>query len=418
GSLDYVCAWFIKAGAYLGRSRARIGFVATNSITQGEQVAQLWPLLFDRYGLEIAFAHRTFAWISDARGKAHVHCVIIGLTRRDDEPKEKRLFSYDDIKGDAKESRHAALSPYLFDASGLSTRYTVVRDQRLPPSNIPPLRMGSKLVDDGHYIFDEEQKAEFEKHEPHSASLFAPLVGSEEFINRTKRWILLLEAVPPEKLRSMPLVMERISAVRKYRSASRKAKTRELADAPTQFEVTTIPTRPFLAVPKVSSERRDYVPIGWLEPPTLPSQLVQVMIDANLWDFGLITSRMHMSWLRNIGGRLESRYQYSIGIVYNPFPWPPLDGAAKQKLEKLAKAVLDARAAHKGATLADLYDPDVMPEDLRKAHRALDDAVDRLYRKESFASDRERVEHLFGLYEKLTAPMLAAAAKPKRGRKK
>jgi hypothetical protein len=164
GSLDYVCAWFIKAGAYLGRSRARIGFVATNSITQGEQVAQLWPLLFDRYGLEIAFAHRTFAWMSDARGKAHVHCVIVGVTRRDDEPKEKRLFSYDDIKGDAKESRHAALTPYLFDASSLSTRYTVVRDQRLPPSNVPPLRMGSKLVDDGHYIFNEEQKAVFEKH--------------------------------------------------------------------------------------------------------------------------------------------------------------------------------------------------------------------------------------------------------------
>jgi hypothetical protein len=329
----------------------------------------------------------------------------------------KAAFSYDDIRGDAKESRHAALSPYLRDASGLSTRYTVVRDQRLPPSNVPPLRMGSKLVDDGHYIFDEEQKAEFEKHEPHSASLFVPLVGSEEFINGTKRWILLLEGVPPEKLRSMPLVMERISAVRKYRSASRKAKTRELADAPTRFEVTTIPTRPFLAVPNVSSERRDYVPIGWLEPPTLPSQLVQVMIDANLWDFALITSRMHMAWLRNIGGRLKSDYQYSIGIVYNPFPWPQLDEAAKTKLERLAKTVLDARAAHEGATLADLYDPDVMPEDLRKAHRALDEAVNRLYRKEHFASERERVEHLFGLYEKLTAPMLAAA-KPKRGRKK
>jgi hypothetical protein len=418
GSLDYVCAWFLKAGGYLRVSRARIGYVATNSITQGEQVAQLWPLLFERYGLEISFAHRTFEWMSDARGKAHVHCVIIGLTRRDDEPKEKRLFSYDDIKGDPKESRHAALSPYLFDASGLSTRYTVVRDQRLPPSNIPPLRMGSKLVDNGHYIFDEEQKAEFEKREPSSASLFVPLVGSDEFINGTKRWILLLQSVPPEKLRTMPLVVERISAVRKYRAGSRKANTRELADTPTHFEVTTIPKSPFLAIPKVSSERRDYVPIGWLEPPILPSQLVQVMIDANLCDFALITSRMHMAWLRNIGGRLESRYQYSIGIVYNPFPWPQLDEPAKQRLERLAQSVLDARAAHAGATLADLYDPDVMPPDLRKAHRALDEAVDWLYRKEPFASDRERVEHLFGLYEKLTTPVLAAAAKPKRGRKR
>jgi hypothetical protein len=167
----------------------------------------------------------------------------------------------------------------------------------------------------------------------------------------------------------------------------------------------------------VSSERRDYVPIGWLEPPIIPSNLVRVLLNATLSDFALITSRMHMAWLRFIGGRLASRYRYSIGIVYNPFPWPPLDLAAKTKLEKLAKTVLDARAAHEGATLADLYDPDVMPEDLRKAHRALDEAVDRLYRKEPFASDRDRVEHLFGLYEKLTAPMLAAA-KPKRGRKK
>jgi len=354
--------------------------------------------------------------MSDAKGKAHVHCVIIGLTRRDDEPREKRLFSYDDIRGDPKESRHAALSPYLFDASGLTTRYTVVRDQRLPPANVAPLRMGSKLVDDGHFIFDDEQKQKFEKREPKSASLFVPLVGSEEFINGKKRWILRLEGVPPEKLRSMPLVTERIMAVRNYRAASRKANTRELADTPTRFEVTTIPTRPYLAIPKVSSERRDYVPIGWLEPPTLPSQLVHVMIDANPWNFALITSRMHMAWLRFIGGRLKSDYQYSIGIVYNPFPWPQLDDAAKAKLGILAQAVLDARAAHEGATLADLYDPDVMPPDLRKAHRNLDEAVDRLYRAAPFASDRERVEHLFGLYEKLTAPMLATTVKPKRGR--
>jgi hypothetical protein len=189
-----------------------------------------------------------------------------------------------------------------------------------------------------------------------------------------------------------------------------------LADTSAKFHVSVIPEPPFLAVPEVSSERRDYVPIGWLEPPIIPSNLVRVLLNASLSDFAVITSRMHMAWLRNIGGRLESRYRYSIGIVYNPFPWPQLDDAAKAKLEKRAQAVLDARAAHEGATLADLYDPDVMPQDLRKAHRALDEAVDRLYRKEAFASDRERVEHLFGLYEKLTAPMLAAAAKPKRGR--
>jgi hypothetical protein len=419
GSLDYVTAWFIKAGDYVRSSKARIAFVATNSITQGEQVAQLWPLLFERYGLEIAFAHRTFEWLSDARGAAHVHCVILGLTRRDDEPKEKRLFSYAEIDGDPVESRHAALSPYLFDAGGLSTRYLVVRESRASLSMAKAMRMGSKIVDDGHYIFDDDQKSEFLSKEPQAKPLFRPLVGSVEFINGLSRWILRLDDVPPSVLRTMPFVMERIARVRNYRKTSRKAKTRELADSPTTFEVTTIPVRPFLAVPKVSSERRDYIPVGWLAPPTLPSQLVQVILDASHWDFAIITSRMHMAWMRHVGGRLKSDYQYSIGLVYNAFPWPPLpDGASRDRITKLAQGVLDARANHPGATLADLYDPDTMPLDLRRAHQSLDLAVDRLYRKEPFASDRERVEHLFKLYENLTAPMLAAAsAKPNRGRK-
>jgi hypothetical protein len=192
--------------------------------------------------------------------------------------------------------------------------------------------------------------------------------------------------------------------------------TVKLADYPQSFHVNVAPEARFLVIPEVSAERRDYVPIGWLEPPIIPSNLVRVLLNASLSDFAVITSRMHMAWIRNIGGRLESRYRYSIGIVYNPFRWPQLDEATKLRLGKLAQAVLDARAAHEGATLDDLYDPDVMPQNLRKAHRALDEALDRLYRKEAFASDRERVEHLFGLYEKLTAPMPAAAAKPKRGR--
>jgi hypothetical protein len=470
GSLDYVCAWFLKAGEYVrfgeprrphpedglrckpvstdeearsavskdaarlspfetlasqapqgegrGAKSPRIGFVATNSITQGQQVAQLWPLLFDRYGLEIAFAHRTFAWMSDAKGKAHVHCVIIGLTRRDDEPKEKRLFSYDDIKGDPKESRHAAVSPYLFDAGTLMNRHLVVRETRTPPPEAPLLRMGCKIVDNGHYLFNSEERAVFLSKEPGADRYIRPFPGTEEFVNGVERWVLYLGEAEPSQLRRMPLVMERIARVRAFRERSTKPKTRELALAPTIFEVTTVPNGPFLAFPEVSSEHRDYVPIGWLTPPTIPSNKLLIFQTQDRYLFGLLSSNMHMAWLRCIGGRLESRYQYSPGIVYNPFPWPQLDLAAKTKLEKLAKTVLAARAAHDGATLADLYDPDVMPEDLRKAHRALDEAVDRLYRKEPFASDRERVEHLFGLYEKLTAPMLAAAAKPRRGRKR
>ncbi|EGP06899.1 type II restriction enzyme [Bradyrhizobiaceae bacterium SG-6C] len=442
GSLDYVCAWFIKAGEYVSRrltsgksKSAPIAFVATNSITQGEQVGQLWPILFDRYGVEIAFAHRTFQWLSDARGAAHVHCVILGLTRREDEPKEKRLFSYSDIAGDPVESRHLALSPYLFDASGLQNRHLVVEETNTPLANEKRPIIGSKPIDGGYYIFTENERAEFLAKEPKAELFLRPYMGAEEFINGDIRYILALQNIEPSVLRSMPMVVDRVNCVSRFRRgdlASKKLANDEdakpkprgqgtvaMADTPTVFHVTVIPSSPFLAIPEVSSERREYVPVGWLEPPTIPSNLVRVLIDADLWDFGLITSRMHMAWLRYIGGRLKSDYRYSIGIVYNPFPWPSLPGdKTRDKIRALAQAVLDARDDHPGATLADLYDPDTMPPDLRKAHRALDDAVDRLYRKEPFGSDRERVEHLFKLYETITAPVLAATSpKPARGRK-
>lgn len=452
GTLDYVCAWFLKAGDYArrghdvpsplkgegsGPTAPRIAFVATNSITQGEQVAQLWPLLFERYNLEIAFAHRTFEWLSDARGRAHVHCVILGLTRREDEPKEKRLFSYPDIGGDPVESRHAALSPYLFDASGLQNRHLVVEEINQPLATDKRPIIGSKPIDGGYYIFTEEEKAEFLAAEPSAKSFLRPYVGSEEFINGDIRYILALQNVSPGVLRAMPKVVERVKCVTRFRrgelpekkrahDATAKPKARgagtvALADFPTQFHVTVIPDRPFLAVPEVSSERREYVPIGWLEPPIIPSNKLRLIEQADLFDFAILTSKMHMAWTSAVGGRLESRYQYSIGINYNPFPWPAApDAKSREKIRALAQAVLDARAAHSGATLADLYDPDTMPPDLRKAHRALDEAVDKLYRAQPFASDRERVEHLFVLYEKLTAPMLAAATtktKKPRGKK-
>jgi type I restriction-modification system DNA methylase subunit len=428
GSLDYVCAWFIKAGEYLRSSKARIAFVATNSITQGEQVAQLWPLLFSRYKLEIAFAHRTFQWLSDARGGAHVHCVIIGLTRREDTPKIKRLFSYANINGNPAESAHTALSPYLFDASRLQNKHLVVVEASQPIENVKKIVIGSKPIDGGYYIFTEEERKEFLKKEPKAAAFLHPYIGSEEFINGNVRYILALQSASPSALRAMPAVAERINQVAKFRSGTIPGKklaakdsdadpkirgkgTVALAKTPTSFHVTVIPESPFLAIPEVSSERRDYVPIGWLEPPTIPSNLVRVMIDADLWDFGLITSRMHMAWLRYIGGRLKSDYRYSIGLVYNPFPWPSASSdKVKAKIQALAQAVLDTRKKHKGSTLADLYDPDLMPANLRKAHQALDKGVDKLYRNEAFPSDRERVEHLFELYEKMTNPFLAIAS--------
>jgi len=430
GTLDYVAAWFIKAGEYVQNGKAKIGFVATNSITQGEQVAQLWPKLFDVFKLEIAFGHRTFAWQSEARGKAHVHCVIVGLTRREDAPAQKRLFSYPDINGDPVESKCSALTAYLFAAARPEVRHLVIRETGKPLHRGLPMIIGSKPIDGGYFILeDDAEREEFLKLEPSAAPYVRPFIGSHEYINGSRRWIIALQDVSPDKLRAMPRIMLRIKSVKKYRLGEIPQKRRNaqsakdpgisakaLAETPTEYHVTVIPDRPFLVVPEVSSERRDYVPIGWLEPPMIPSNLVRIIIGPEKWHFAVLTSAMHMAWLRHIGGRLKSDYRYSIGLVYNTFPWPEVDEDAKTRLSALAQAVLDARAAHANLTLADLYDPDVMPANLRKAHREVDIAVDRLYRREPFNSDRERAEHLFSLYDKLTAGVLAALSeKKKRG---
>ena len=416
GTLDYVCAWFIKAGEYVKGGDARIGFVATNSITQGEQVAQLWPVLFGRCKLEIAFAHRTFAWGSDARGKAHVHVVILGLDRRKAARAEKRLFSYPDINGDPEESRHAALSPYLFDAGGLSDPHLVVREESAPINGMGRLVIGSKPIDGGKYIFSAEERAAFLNAEPEAAPWLQPFIGARECLQGGERWILALHDAPPEVLAQLPRVRERIAAVRAIREASKSAPTQRLAATPTLYHVNVIPTAPFLVIPEVSSERREYAPIGWLEPPVIPSSLVRILENPSLADFALLTSAMHMAWLRHIGGRLKSDYRYSIGLVYNTFP-PPPKSADLSRLEPLAQAVLEARAAHPGATLADLYDPDLIPPNLRRAHQALDRAVDRLYRRSGFASERERVEHLLTLYEKMHIPLDLAAKSKRRSRR-
>ncbi len=419
GTLDYVAAWFIKAGEYVRGSNARIGFVATNSITQGEQVAQLWPVLFERCELEIAFAHRTFAWGSDARGKAHVHVVILGLDRREAMRAEKRLFSYPDINGEPEESNHPALSPYLFDAGRLSDPHLVVREESAPINGMDRLLTGSQPIDGGQYIFDAAEREAFLDAEPEATEWLRPFIGAREYLQGGERCILALHDAPPEVLARLPGVRERIASVRAYRQESKRKSTLRLADTPTLWQVNVIPTAPFLVIPEVSSERREYAPIGWLEPPAIPSNKLRLLANATLADFAVLTSAMHMAWTRYIGGRLESRYQYSVGVNYNTFPLPPKD-ADPSKLEPLAKAVLDARAAHPDATLANLYDPDLMPPNLRRAHRALDRAVDRLYRRTGFASERERVEHLFMLYEKMRASLdLAKHPKSrKRGRRR
>lgn len=344
--------------------------------------------------------------------------MIVGLCRRAQEPPVKRLFSYDDLRGDPTESQHAALTPYLFDAGNVTNRHLVVDETSRPLCNVPKLISGSQPIDDGNYIFDEAQRAEFLVSEPAAEIYLHPYVGSEEYINGRKRWILSLQRAAPQDLRAMPNVIERMRNVRAFRESSKRTSTFAIAGSPERYNVEVIPDGPFLVIPKVSSERRYYVPIGWLESPTIPSDLVFVLKDAEQWHFGILTSAMHMAWLRQIGGRLKSDYRYSIGIVFNTFPWPEATDEQRAKIRLLAQAVLNARAEFPNSTLADLYDVDVMPHQLRKAHQELDKAVDKLYRPNPFTGDRDRVEHLFGLYEKLVAPLAATAPKARRSRSK
>ncbi|RVC70836.1 class I SAM-dependent DNA methyltransferase [Mesorhizobium sp. M00.F.Ca.ET.038.03.1.1] len=419
GTLDFVAAWFIKAGEYLKTGKARIGFVATNSITQGEQVAQLWPTLFDKCKLEIAFAHRTFAWGSDARGKAHVHVVIIGLTNRDIEPKSKRLFEYADINGDPVELSCSALTAYLFDAANLKNRHIVVQESSRPKFGQAKMISGCQPIDDGHYIFETlNDKKAFLKQEPSAAKYVRPYLSGVDFITGEGRWILALQDATPADLKRMPAVLQRIKAVKAFRAKSKRAQTKAIADHPTRFNVEVIPTSPFLAIPEVSSETRDYIPIGWLQPPVIPSNKLRFILNGSALEFAVLTSAMHMAWSKYVGGRLKSDYQYSIGINYNCFPWPVMNATQATEIERLGKAIIAARQKHSTSTLAELYDPTVMPSNLRSAHAALDRAVDRLYQRAGFSSDRERAEHLMALYENMTAPLATAATTAPKVRRK
>jgi len=417
GTLDYVAAWFIKAGAYIQNTNAKIAFVATNSITQGEQVAELWPLLFHRYHLEISFAHRTFAWGSEARGKAHVHVVIIGLTLKGQAPKDKRLFDYPDINKSPIESSVKVISPYLFDAGQLTDSETVVSEITQNPGDRPRMLSGTQPLDFEQFVLSQSQKEQLQRDEPDAALFIRPYVGSDGFINGEKTWILALQKATPTQLKSMPNIKARLKIVSEKRGASKRKGTQKIANFPTEYNVTVIPQKPFLVVPKVSSERREYVPLAYMEPPTIPSDLVFIIENADPHIFGIVTSRMHMAWLKYIGGKLKSDPRYSIGLVYNQFPWPPLSPENTRNISNLALAVLDARQAHSGETLAALYDPDTMPPNLRKAHQALDEAVDKLYRKEPFRTDRERVEFLLARYEALRSPLIPQPKSPKRRRR-
>lgn len=416
GTLDYVAAWFVQAGRYVENSRARIGFVATHSISQGEQAAQLWPLLFERHSLDIAFAHRSFAWGSDVRGKAHVHVIVIGLDKQQFARRTKRLFNYQDVKGDPEESKHSFISPYLFGADTISNPRLTVKEEASPINGFRRLIIGSKPIDDGNYILGPCERQELLEFEPESNEFIRPFIGAREFLQNKERWIISLHDATPDQIERMPRIKAMIALVRKYRLNSKSTATRRLADTPTLYHVNVIPRSAFLVIPQVSSERRQYVPIGWLEPPAIPSDKVRILADASLSEFALLTSSLHMAWLRNISCRLKSDYSYTINLIYNTFPTPPnfpdcVRGAA---LTQAAQDVLDARAGFPESSLADLYDPDLMPPELRHAHNALDRVVDKLYRPSGFGSDRERLEHLLALYERMKAPVLREARKTRR----
>lgn len=400
GLLDYVCAWYFKAAGYAGKRPIRCAFVSTNSITQGEQAGVIWPALF-RLGITIHFAHRTFAWKSEARGAAHVHVVIVGFGYGG--VPVKRIFDHASA-GVVREVVATNISPYLIDASD-----TVVVNRSNPICDAPPMGIGNKPIDGGHYIFTEDEKAAFLDTETGAAKWFRRFVGAEEFLNGSDRWILLLRDIAPSELKSLPHVLARVESVRRYRLASKSAPTRALAARPTRFHVENIPTDSYLAIPEVSSERRTYVPLGYLSPETLASNKLRIISNANLWHFGILSSLMHNAWMRTVTGRLESRYQYSIGIVYNNFMWPDAATEAQRKtVETAAQHVLDVRAKYPTETLSNLYDPTLMPADLVKAHEALDRAVDACYRKQPFVSEMERVQYLFKLYEAKVAPLALA----------
>lgn len=409
GLLDYVTGWYFKAVEYIQGTTIPVSFVSTNSITQGEQVGVLWSELLRR-GVKIRFGHRTFAWDSEARGKAHVHVVIIGFSLAD--APRKWLFDYDTIPQDSVVIEAQRISPYLIDGSA-----TVILNRSKPLCDVPEIGIGNKPIDDGNYLFTTREKQAFIRLEPKSKKWFRRWLGADEFINGWERWCLWLGDCPPHELRQMPEVMKRVEAVRQFRLASKSEGTRKLAATPTRFHVENMPKHSFIVMPSVSSEKRPYIPIGFMKPNTMISNLCFINTKITKFHFGVLTSLMHMAWVRQVCGRLKSDYRYSAKLVYNNFPWPenPTE-KQKQKVAEMAQAVLDTREKYPDSTLADLYDPLTMPAPLAKAHAELDRAVDKCYRSKPFTSDRERVEFLFMLYEKLSTPLLPADG-PKMRRK-
>ncbi len=390
GNLDYVACWYKKASDLMVGTPIRSALVSTNSICQGEAVANLWKPLFDT-GTHIDFAHRTFQWDSEAKIKAHVHCIIVGFSVA---PNSSPKFIYDsDRRSMAKN-----INAYLLNADDV-----FVQGRNKSLCAVPPLAIGNMPIDGGNYLFSEEEMRSFIQKEPSAAKFFRPWVGSHEFINRYVRYCLYLADCPPSELRKMPECLKRVAAVKDFRASSSRGATKKLSDTPLSFGTTNIPITNYIVIPKVSSERRKYIPMGYLEPEILSSDLVFIVPSATMYHFGVLTSNVHMAWMRAVCGRLKSDYRYSKDVVYNNFPWPTPTAEQKAKIEQTAQAILDARALYPDCSLADLYDEVTMPPELRKAHQQNDKAVMQAYGFwGKLNTETECVAELMKMYQQLS----------------
>jgi hypothetical protein len=405
GVLDFVAAWYWLAAKYIQGTKVLVGFVSTNSICQGEQVGLLWRPMLDRYGIHINFAHRTFKWNNEAKGKAAVHCIIIGFATVDDP--SKVIYEYDAVDGEPHPTIARNINPYLIDAPNI-----LLENRSDPISNVPPMRYGSMPRDGGNLLLDDEERAALIAAEPAANEFILPFIGAEGFLNGTTRWCIWLDGTNPAVLRSLRKLNARVEATRKFRLASKATSTRNFASTPYLFCQIAQPANDYILVPRHSSENRHLVPMGFFSPDKIAADSCNTIPGASVYHFGILQSTMHMAWVRYTCGRLKSDFRYSKDIVYNNFPWPDqLSESQSRSIEEAAQLVLDTRAALPESTPSDLYNPSWTPPQLVKAHTALDRAVDAAYGKRSFKSDADRVAFLLERYQAMTSLLPAAKVK-------
>ena len=410
GVMDYVACWYVKAAQLIQNTKTKVAFVSTNSISQGEQVNILWSLLFNHYKIKIHFAHQTFSWSNEAKGNAAVHCVIVGFANFD--TNNKRIFEYENIKGEPHELIVKNINPFLVEGKDIT-----VENRKYPICNVPEIIYGSFALDDGNYTLSALERDEIILANNNSEKLIKPFIGGRELLHSEKRFCLWLANAEPSEIINNSLIKERVESVKRWRSNSERGNTRKLADTPTLFAEVRQPKTNYLAFPTVSSVNRKYIPIAFLSPEIIASNQLYVLPNATHYHFGILTSIMHMAWVKYICGRLKSDYRYSASIVYNNFPWPENPSEKQIKtIEEKALNVLDVRASFSNSSLADLYNPLTMPPTLVKAHNELDKAVDAAYSKQNFSTEAKRMEFLFELYEKYTADLFAKE-QPKKTKK-